>query len=147
MNIPSEIKPPLKETIIKPLICKVSDTDYVSDAQCLVNIFFAEDFSPCPHKCTTIHMKGFHYVNKSSNVGKCDNFEDEICNGGPKYGTRLLNEFRKCLKPCKMITYKGRLISESVRSSIRLTKGPSTNLVTLIFPPLKLWLYLRDAKD
>ena len=107
MNIPSEIKPPLKETIIKPLICKVSDTDYVSDAQCLVNIFFAEDFSPCQHKCTTIHMKGFHYVNKSSNVGKCDNFEDEICNGGPKYGTRLLNEFRKCLKPCKMITYKG----------------------------------------
>ena len=55
-------------------------------------------------------MKGFHYVNKSSNVETCNNLEDEICNGGPKYGTRLLNEFRKCLKPCRMITYKGGLI-------------------------------------
>ena len=144
MNMPSEIKPPVKETIIKPLICKVSDTDYVSDAQCLVNIFFAKDFSPCPHKCTTIHMKGFHYVNKSSNVETCDNFEDEICNGGPKYGTRLLNEFRKCLKPCKMITYKGSLISEIFSLVLHrswLTKGPSTNLATFIFPPLKLFTY------
>jgi hypothetical protein len=128
MNITSEIKPPVKETIIKPLTCKVSATDYVSDAQCLVNIFFAEDFSPCPHKCTTIHMKGFHYVNKSSNVEACENFEDEICNGGPTYGTRLLNEFRKCLKPCKMITYKGRLISENILINVRST------LATLIFP-------------
>ena len=86
-------------------------------------------------------MKGFHYVNKSSNVETCDNFKDEICNGGPKYGTRLLNEFRKCLKPCKMITYKGRLISENILISVRswLTKWPSTNLATLIFPPFTMY--------
>ena len=109
--------------MIKPLICKVSDNDYVSDAQCLVNIFFAEDFSPCPHKCTTIHMKGFHYVNKSSNVGKCDNLGDEICNGGPTYGTRLLNEFRKCLKPCKMFTYKDSRIEMVEPTYVKIEKN------------------------
>ena len=94
------------ESIIKPLNCKTSDTEYVSDWQCLVNIFFDEQFSPCPIKCIPIQMKGFNYVNRSTSLIKCNKREDEICNGGPKVWNKLIDEFPKCLKPCKMITYK-----------------------------------------
>ena len=48
------------ETIVKPLNCKTSDTEYVSDQQCLVNMFSNEHFSPCAIKCVPIQMKGFH---------------------------------------------------------------------------------------
>ena len=51
-------------------------------------------------------MKGYTYVNKSKSIPICTKLEDEICNGGPKVGTKQHNEFPKCLKPCKMITYK-----------------------------------------
>ena len=51
-------------------------------------------------------MKGFTYVNKSKSIPICAKLEDEICNGGPKVGTKQHDEFPKCLKPCKMITYK-----------------------------------------
>ena len=96
----------LTETIIKPLNCKTSDTEYQSKAQCLDNMFRAEKFSPCPIKCIPIQMKGYTYVNKSKSIPICTKLEDEICNGGPKVGTKQHNEFPKCLKPCKMITYK-----------------------------------------
>jgi hypothetical protein len=96
----------LRESIIKPLNCKTSDTEYVSDWQCLVNIFFNEQFSPCPIKCIPIQMKGHQYVDRSTSLIKCDKLEDEICNGGPKVWNKLMDEFPKCLKPCKMITYK-----------------------------------------
>ena len=51
-------------------------------------------------------MKGFNYVNRSTSLKKCNKREDEICNGGPKVWNKLIDEFPKCLKPCKMITYK-----------------------------------------
>ena len=54
-----------RETIVKPLNCKTSDTEYVSDQQCLVNTFSAEHFSPWPIKCVPIQMKGLQYLNKS----------------------------------------------------------------------------------
>ena len=95
-----------KETIIKPLNCKTSDTEYVSQQQCLVNTFINEHFSPCPIKCIPIQMKGHRYVNKSTSLINCAKLEDEICNGGPKVWNKLINEFPKCLNPCKMITYK-----------------------------------------
>ena len=79
----------LRETIIKPLICKTSDTEYVSEMQCLFNIFINENFSPCPIKCTPIQLKGFQYVNKSSPLKNCEKLEDEICNGGPKVGNKI----------------------------------------------------------
>ena len=100
----TEIK--LEETIIKPLNCKTSDIGYVSQQQCLVNMFINEQFLPCPVKCIPIQMKGYTYVNKSKSIPICAKLEDEICNGGPKVGTKQHNEFPKCLKPCKMITYK-----------------------------------------
>ena len=52
-------------------------------------------------------MKGFQYLNGSTSLINCSRFEDEVCNGGPKTWTPLLNEFSKCPKPCKITTYKG----------------------------------------
>jgi hypothetical protein len=95
-----------RETIVKALNCKTSDTEYVSDQQCLVNMFNAEHFSPCPIKCVPIQMKGFHYVNKSTSLINCPKLEDEICNSGPKVWKKLNFEFPNCLNPCKRITYK-----------------------------------------
>ena len=95
-----------KETIVKSLNCKTSDAEYVSDQQCLVNIFSTEHFSPCPIKCVPIQMKGFHYVNKSTSLINCPKLEDEICNSGPKVWKKLNFEFQNCLDPCKRMTYK-----------------------------------------
>jgi hypothetical protein len=50
-----------KETIIKPLDCKLSDPEYISMEQCLVNIYITEHFSACPLKCLPIQMKAFQY--------------------------------------------------------------------------------------
>ena len=86
--------------------CKTSYAEYVSEFQCLLNIFLDEQFSPCPIKCIPIQMKGYHYVNKSISIRNCTRLEDEICNGGPKVGTKLGEEFTKCPNPCKMVTYK-----------------------------------------
>ena len=96
----------IEETIIKPLNCKKSDTKYVSEWQCFVNIFTDEHFSPCPIKCIPIQMKGFNYVNKSMPLPNCATLEDEICNGGPEVWNTIVDNFPKCPKSCKMITYK-----------------------------------------
>ena len=96
----------LRESIIKPLNCKTSDTEYVSDWQCLVNIFFNEQFSPCPIKCIPIQMKGFNYLNRSIALPNCAKLEDEMCNGGPNVWDKLHYGFLNCLNPCKMTTYK-----------------------------------------
>ena len=96
----------LKETIIKPLNCKLSDTEYLSEQQHLVNIFITEDFPACPIKCIPIQMKGFRYVNNSTSVINCARFEDEICNGGPEVWTPLFAKVSEWPKPCKMTTYK-----------------------------------------
>ena len=96
----------IRETIIKPLNCKISDTEYVSEQQCLVSTFIDKQFSPCPIKCLSLQMKGFHYVNKSTTLINCAKLEDEICNGGPKVWNKLGVEFFNCLNPCKRITYK-----------------------------------------
>ena len=95
-----------KETIFKALNCKLSDIGYVSDQQCLVNIFINEHFSACPFKCLTIQMKGFQYVNQSTNFINCARLEHEICNGGFEVWTPLLNKFSDCPKPCKITTFK-----------------------------------------
>ena len=96
----------IRETIIKPLNCKISEPEYVSEQQCLVSKFIDKQFSPCPIKCLSLQMKGFHYVNKSTPLINCAKLEDEICNGGPKVWNKLNSEFSNCLNPCKRITYK-----------------------------------------
>ena len=95
-----------RETIIKPYNCKTSDTEYISEEQCLVNMFVDEHFSPCPIKCLPIQMKGFQYLNKSTSLINCAKIEDEVCNGGPKVWDKLHYGFPNCLNPCQMTTYK-----------------------------------------
>ena len=95
-----------RETLIKPLHCKTSDTEYVSGQQCFVNMFADENYSPCPIKCLPIQMKGFQYVNKSTSLTNCAKLEDETCNAGSRVWNKLYEEFPNCLKPCKKITYK-----------------------------------------
>ena len=110
-----------RETIIKPLNCKISDTEYVSVWQCFVNIFTNEHFSPCPIKCIPIQMKGFNYVNNSMFLPNCNKLEDEICNGGPKVWNSIGDEFQECPNPCKMITYKDSQLE--LREPIELKTG------------------------
>ena len=95
-----------RETIIKPLNCKASDTEYISEIQCLVNMFINEHFSPCQNKCIPIQLKGLQYVNATTSLKNCTKLEDEICNGGPKVWNYLHDDFQNCLNPCKIITYK-----------------------------------------
>ena len=119
-----------RETIIKPLNCKTSDTERVSEWQCFVNIFTDEHFSPCPIKCIPIQMKGFNYVNKSISIPNCEKIEDEICNGGPKVWNPIEEEFQKCLMPCKLITYKdGKL---ELREPSFLKTGPTLANIELL---------------
>ena len=99
-----------KETIIKTLNCKLSHIEYVSEVQCLVNIFTTGHFSACPLKCVPIQMKAFQYMNMSTSSKNCARLEDEICNGGPKLWKPLINEFSDCPKPCKITTYKDSLL-------------------------------------
>ena len=93
------------ETSLRPLICNQLDIDYVSEQQCLVNHFVSEDFSPCPHKCIPVQMKGFHYFNILSDLTNCSKLEDETCNGGPKVWDPLEQAILQCLKPCQFTTY------------------------------------------
>ena len=57
-----------KETKLQRLNCKKSDSDYVSLQQCIADLFFAHDFSPCPNKCIPIQMKGFEYISNTTKI-------------------------------------------------------------------------------
>ena len=86
----------LVETVIKPLICKEIDPNYKSRQQCLVNLFFSEEFSPCPTKCLPIQMKGFSLINDSVKLPNCIRLSDEICNCGPIVWLELIEVYSKC---------------------------------------------------
>ena len=93
------------QTIRNPLKCKDHDPDYISEQQCLVNNFFDKDFSPCPVKCIPIQMRGFRYINSSSDLKNCKNLDEEICISGPSVWKELQERFGKCMKPCRVSTY------------------------------------------
>ena len=93
------------QTLRNPLKCKKHNPDYVSEQQCLVNVFFDKDFSPCPVKCIPMQMRGFRYVNSSSELKNCNKLDDEDCNGGPTVWNELRKRFKKCKKPCSVISY------------------------------------------
>ena len=93
------------QSIRNPLKCKMYDTDYVSEQQCFVDDFFDKDFSPCPVKCIPIQMRGFRYINSSSNLKNCKNLDEEICISGPSVWKELQERFGKCMKPCRVSTY------------------------------------------
>ena len=98
------------QSIRNPLKCKMYNTDYVSEQQCFVDDFFDKDFSPCPIKCLPIQMRGFRYVNSSSDIKNCNKLEDEVCNGGPTVWKELDKHFKKCKKPCKISSYDHSLL-------------------------------------
>ena len=50
-------------------------------------------------------MKGFRYVNNSAKLASCTELADEICNSGPLVWGELIDNYWKCPKPCKFISY------------------------------------------
>ena len=92
------------QTIRNPLKCH-PDPDYVSEQQWLVNDFFDKDFSPCPVKCIPFQMRGYRYVNSSSNLKNCNNLDDQVCNGGPTVWKELEKRFANRMKPCRVSSY------------------------------------------
>ena len=114
-----------KETIIKLLNCKLSDTEYLSEQQHLVNTFITRHFPACPIKCIPIQMKGFRYVNisKLTSIINCARFEDEICNGGPEVWAPLLANKSDWPKPCKMTTYKDSRLDLKAPQTLKVGKN------------------------
>ena len=98
------------QTMRHPLKCKKYNLDYTSEEQCLVSYFFNKDFSPCPVKCIPIQMRGFRYINSSSDLKNCKNLDEEICISGPSVWKELQERFGKCMKPCRVSTYDYSLI-------------------------------------
>ena len=95
------------ETIKKLLKCKMYYPDYVSQQD-----FFNKDFSPCTIKCIPIQMRGFRYVNASSDLKNCKRLEHEVCNSGSTVWKGLVKKFKKCKKPCKVSLYDDSLIEK-----------------------------------
>ena len=93
------------QTIRNPLKCKMYNSDYVSKQQCMVYDFFDKDFSPCPVKCIPIQMRGFRYINNSSDLKNCNKLDDEICHGGPSVWKELHKRFKQCMTPCTVSSY------------------------------------------
>ena len=83
-----------RETIIKSLNCKTFDTEYISELQCLVNVFIDESFPKCPLKCIPVQMKGFQYVNESTSFINCARLDDEIVMVDQKFGTACMTNFK-----------------------------------------------------
>ena len=98
------------QTIRSPLNCTMYNANYTSEQQCMANDFFDKNFSPCPLKCIPIQMRGFRYVNSSSDIKNCNKLEDEVCNGGPTVWKELDKHFKKCKKPCKISSYDHSLL-------------------------------------
>ena len=106
---PTRIRVLAIENEVQNLNCKTSDSitnsQYLSFEQCLVDHFVSSDFLQCPTKCIPIQMKGFKYINESVYLKDCTKLDDEICNGGPNVWVDLKNYFFKCPMPCKFISY------------------------------------------
>ena len=73
-------------------------------------------------------MKAFQYMNTSTPFINCARLEDEICNGGPKLWTPLINEFLDCPKPCKITT--SQVFNTRGGSNKRVDWNFSSNLIS-----------------
>ena len=114
------------ETIKKPLHCLTSDSEYISEQECLVNHFFSANFSTCPIKCIPVQMRGFEYVNNSSNLKNCVKIEDEVCNGGPPTWNEISRRFLNCMKPCKVSSYTNSLLDKKLMTYSKNTENEAT---------------------
>ena len=114
------------ETIKKPLHCLTSDSEYISEQECLVNHFFSANFSTCPIKCIPVQMRGFEYVNNSSNLKNCVKIKDEVCNGGPPTWNEISRRFSNCMKPCKVSSYTNSLLDKKLMTYSKNTENEAT---------------------
>ena len=136
------------QTIRKPLKCTMYNDDYISEQQCLVNDYFAKDFSPCPVKCIPVQMRGFRYINGSSNLQNCKRLDDEICNGGPIVWKELENSFEKCIKPCRMSSYDQSLIEKKEMTYINVDEDEASfQFVNSDVSPVEKEVLLYDLSD
>ena len=136
------------QTIRHPLKCKKYNLDYVSEQQCLVSYFFNKDFSPCPVKCIPIQMRGFRYINSSSNLKNCDKLDDEICNGGPTVWKELLKHYEKCSKPCRVSSYDASLQEKKDMTFIKDNQNEASfEFVNSNIIPVEKEVLLYDLSD
>ena len=136
------------QTIRHPLKCKKYNLDYVSEQQCLVSYFFNKDFSPCPVKCIPIQMRGFRYINSSSNLKNCDKLDDEICNGGPTVWKELLKHYEKCSKPCRVSSYDASLREKKDMTFIKDSENEASfEFVNSNIIPVEKEVLLYDLSD
>ena len=136
------------QTIRSPLNCTMYNADYISEQQCLANNFFEKDFSPCPHKCIPIQMRGFRYINSSLYIKDCDRLDDEVCHGGPTVWKELENRFAKCIKPCRMSSYDQSMIEMKEMTYINVDKDEATFLiVNSNISPVEKEVLLYDFSD
>ena len=56
------------ETVKMPLDCEIGNTSYISYQDCFANLFFSEDFNPCPVKCIPIQFRGYRFINDKSTL-------------------------------------------------------------------------------
>ena len=138
----------LVETIKKPLKCKMYHPDYLSEQECLVYDFYKKHFSPCPVKCIPIQMRGFEYLNLSSDLKNCKKLEDEVCNAGPIVWKGLMKEFGKCKKPCKISSYDDSQIEKFTMTYKTDTKNEASFLfVNSDLRPIEKEVLLYDLSD
>ena len=136
------------QTIRHPLKCKKYNLDYASEQQCLVSYFFNKDFSPCPVKCIPIQMRGFRYINSSSNLKNCDKLDDEVCNGGPTVWKELLKHYEKCSKPCRVSSYDASLREKKDMTFIKDSENEASfEFVNSNIIPVEKEVLLYDLSD
>ena len=136
------------QTIRHPLKCKKYILDYASEQQCLVSYFFKKDFFPCPVKCIPIQMRGFRYINSSSNLKNCDKLDDEVCNGGPTVWKELLKHYEKCSKPCRVSSYDASLREKKDMTFIKDSENEASfEFVNSNIIPVEKEVLLYDLSD
>ena len=136
------------QTIRSPLKCTMYNADYISEQQCLVNDYFAKDFSPCPVKCIPVQMRGFRYINSSSDLKNCERLDDEVCNGGPTVWKELEKRFEKCIKPCRMSSYDQSLSEMKEMTYINIDEDEASfQFVNSNISPVEKEVLLYDLSD
>ena len=93
-------------------------------------------------------MRGFRYVNSSSDLKNCNKLDDEICNGGPTVWKELLKHYEKCLKPCRVSSYDASLREKKDMTFIKDNKNEASfEFVNSNVSPVEKEVLLYDLSD
>ena len=71
-------------------------------------------------------MRGFKYVNSSFELKNCNKLENEVCNGGPIVWNELKERFKKCPKPCSVISYDHSVLEMKEMTMIKDNENEAT---------------------